>query len=71
MFGLKYSNQICNISFLDLMGAEGLSVESKSLNMEAGQDITLTSSTGSISLDGQVTLGTIHKWRCSKYENIA
>ena len=43
-------------SGLDLMGAEGISVESKSLDIEAGQDITLTSSSGSISLDGQVTL---------------
>ena len=43
-------------SGLDLMGAEGISVEAKSLDIEAGQDITLTSSSGSISLDGQVTL---------------
>ena len=43
-------------SSLDLMGSEGVQVESKSLHMEAGQDITLTSSTGSITLDGQVSL---------------
>ena len=43
-------------SALDLMGAEGVYAEAKNMNFEAGQNIDLTSETGSIILDGQVHL---------------
>lgn len=43
-------------SGLDLLGAEGIQVEAKTLKLEAGQDLTLTSVSGDIKIDGQVAL---------------
>ena len=39
---------------LDLTGAEGIQMESKNINFDAGQDISLTSTTGSITLKGNI-----------------
>ena len=41
---------------LDLTGAEGIKIEGKNINLEAGQDISMTSTTGSITLKGGVVL---------------
>jgi hypothetical protein len=43
-------------SGLELMGAEGIQVEAKSLKMEAGENMEVTATLGSITLDGRVNL---------------
>lgn len=43
-------------SKLDLLGAEGIKVEAQSTKIEAGQDITISTTTGSINLNGQVNV---------------
>ena len=41
---------------LDLTGAEGIKIEGKNVNFDAGQDVSITSTTGSITLKGGVVL---------------
>lgn len=41
---------------LDLHGAEGVSLDGRTMSLEAGQGIAMTSQTGHIVLDGQVVL---------------
>ena len=43
-------------SGLDLEGAEGISVEAKTIQLEAGENIVISSKQGSIVLDGNISL---------------
>lgn len=53
---LKEDLLIKSDSGLELVGAEGIQAEAKSMKFEAGQDMSMTTTTGSITLDGEVNL---------------
>ena len=56
MSGIGRDLRVHSDARLDLHGAEGVTVDGRTMSMEAGQGIVMASQTGHIVLDGQVVL---------------